>query len=201
MSDPIFKAVFGKEWNHLPLVFRKHYANHPYSNDINTVEGLMDISYSRLMACFIPVNKLLKILVPYRGKKIPVTVDYVSKTDSAEFCLYRTFYFPGKKPYAFNSQMKVEQNDSVVELMRFGLGWRMRYFYDGKKVILQHKRFVWKMLGICIPLPLEIFIGKGHAEEEMIDENSYRVTMTLTHALFGEMYRYEGDFTFKRITS
>lgn len=43
-------------------------------------------------------------------------------------------------------------------------------------------------------------IGKGYAEEEVINENTYRVTMTLTHAVFGEMYRYEGGFTFTRTT-
>ena len=95
--------------------------------------------------------------------------------------------------------MQIMCGNEVIERMAFGMGWRTHYFYDGKKVVMQHKNYVITLLGYNIPIPLEIFVGKGHAEETMIDDNTYRVTMTMTHRFFGTMYSYTGDFSFTRL--
>jgi hypothetical protein len=196
-QEQLFKAVFGSAWDKLPPVFQKRYMNRPYSHDITTVEGEMNINFSKIMSCLMPFFRLFHVLVPYKGKNIPVTVDFRSQNDAV--CLDRKFYFPHKKPYEFNSCMHVINENDVVERMSLGLGWRTHYFYDGKKVIMQHKGYVWRIFGLNIPLPLAIFVGVGHAEEEMIDDNSYRVTMSMSHPWFGIMYSYSGNFTFTRL--
>jgi hypothetical protein len=173
--------------------------NRPYSNDITTVEGEMDIHFSKAMSCLMPFFRLFHVLVPYQGKNIPVKVDFRSQIDSDAVCLDRKFYFSGKPPYEFNSCMHVIKDSDVVERMSFGMGWRTHYFYDGKKVVMQHKGYVLRVFGLNIPIPLNIFVGIGHAEEEVIDDNSYRVTMTMTHPWFGTMYSYSGNFTFIRL--
>lgn len=198
-QEQIFKSVFGSAWDKLPPVFQKRYVNRPYSNDITTVEGEMDINFSKAMCYLIPFFRLFRVLVPYKGKNIPVKVDFRSQIDSDAVCLDRKFYFPGKRPYEFNSCMDVIKDNDVVERMSFGMGWRTHYLYDGKKVVIQHKGYVWRVFGLNIPIPIAIFVGISHAEEEMIDDNSYRVTMTMSHPLFGTMYSYSGNFTFKRL--
>ena len=198
-KDQIFKSVFGSAWEKLPPVFQKRYINRPFSNDICSVEGVMDISFSKTMSCLMPLFRLMHVLVPYKGNNIPVKVDFRSEINSTAVCLERKFNFPGKKPYEFNSRMLVIKENDVIERMAFGLGWRTHYFYDGTKVVMQHKGFVWSVFGLNIPVPLEIFVGKGHAEEEVIDDNAYRVSMTMSHPLFGIMYSYTGNFTFTRL--
>lgn len=200
-NEPIFKLVFGEAWDKLPPVFQKRYMNRPYSNDVTTVEGEMEINYSKTMSCLMPFFRLLHVLVPYKGKNIPVKVDFRSHMDSDAVCLYRKFYFPGKQPYEFNSCMYAIQENTVVERMNLGMGWKTHYFYDGKKVVMQHKGYVWRVFGLNIRIPLEIFVGIGHAEEEVIDDNSYKVTMSMTHPWFGLMYSYSGNFTFKRLAT
>lgn len=66
---------------------------------------------------------------------------------------------------------------------------------------MQHKGYVLKIIKWNIPLPIELLIGKGHAEEEVIDDNSYRMTMKMSHPLFGMLYTYSGDFIFTRLTT
>jgi hypothetical protein len=200
-NEEIFKSVFGATWKTLPPVFQKRYMNRSFCNDLSSVEGKMDIHFSKLMAFFMPVFRLFHVLVPYQGSNIPVKVDFCSKMDSDGVYLERKFYFPGKPPYEFNSCMRVIKENDVVECMAFGMGWRTHYFFDGKKIVMQHKSYVLRLFGWNIPLPLSIFIGKGHAEEEMIDDNTYRMAMTMTHPLFGVLYRYAGDFTFTRLSS
>lgn len=197
--EQIFKSVFGSTWDKLPPVFQKRYMNRPYSNDITTVEGKMDISFSKVMSCLMPFFRLFHVLVPYKGNGIPVKVDFRSEAHSDAVYLDRKFYFPDKQPYEFNSCMRAIKENDVVERMSFGVSWRTNYFYDGNKVVMQHRRYVWRIFGLNIPLPLEILLGKGHAEEEVVDDNTYRVTMRMTHPLFGAMYSYSGNFTFTRL--
>jgi hypothetical protein len=197
-KDPGFKSVFKTTWEKLPPVFLKRYANRPYSNDFASVEGKMEVSFSKLMRCMMPILRFMHILVPYQGKDISVKVDFRSTADSDATFLDRKFYFPGKQPYEFNSCVQPIKDTEVIEFMSYGIGWKMHYFYDGEKVIMEHKGYVWKLFGYNIPVPLGILIGKGHAEETVIDENSYRVTMSISHRLFGTLYSYAGDFTFTR---
>lgn len=198
-TDPGFKSVFDTTWSDLPPVFLKRYANRPHSNDIATVEGRMEVSFSRFMSCLMPILRLMHILVPYQGNGIPTKVDFRSTTDSEATFLDRTFYFPGKPPYEFNSRVQPLKDNEVIEFMSSGIGWRIHYFYDGEKIIMQHKGYVWRLFGYHLPLPLEILIGKVNTEETVIDENSYRVTMSISHKLFGTLYSYSGDFTFTRL--
>lgn len=199
-QDPLFKSVFGAIWDKMPPVFHKRYANRPHSHDITIVEGEMDIYFSKVMLVLIPLFRIFHVLVPFRGEAIPVKVEFLSQIDAATVRLVRKFYFPGRQPYEFNSQMHILGNNDVIEFMQSGLGWRTDYYFDGIKVVMRHKRYVLKVLGLNIPLPLELILGKGHAEEEMIDDNSYRIAMTISHPWFGTMYGYSGIFTFTRLT-
>lgn len=197
MNDPAFKIVFGSEWDKLPPVFQKRYMNRAFSDDVVPVQGEMEIRYSKPMSYFIPLFKIFHILVPYQGKNIPVKVDFRSDKKSAAVCLDRNFYFPGQKPWHFHSCMYALGENDAVERMAFGLGWRTRYFYDGKKVVMQHRGYVLRIFGINIPLPLTFFLGKGYAEEVVIDDNTYQISMTMTHPWWGVLYTYSGNFSFK----
>ena len=130
----------------------------------------MDLSFSKVMSYFLPLFRLLHVLVPYEGKNVLVKVDFCSHENMNTVSLDRKFYFTGKPPYPFYSSMYIIKDNEVVEGMAFGLGWKSHYSFDGKKIVMQHKGYVLKILGSTIPLPLELFIGKGHAEEEAIDD-------------------------------
>lgn len=199
-KEPLFKTALGSAWDHLPPTFQKRYMNRPFSHDMITVEGKMDIHFSKIMSCLMPFFRLFHVLVPYKGNNISVKVDFRSEVNSDAVYFDRKFYFPGKPLYQFNSRMHVIGHQDVIERMAFGMGWRTHYFYDGKKIVMQHKGYVWRIFGLNIPIPLNIFVGIGHAEEEVIDDHSYRVTMTMTHPWFGTMYSYSGDFTFTRLS-
>lgn len=193
--NPIFKSLFGSTWDILPPVFHKRYGNRPFCNEIIVVQGNMNIKYSKPMSWLMPIFRLLHILAPYQGNNIPVIVYFRSQIDCDAVYLERNFYFPRRKAYKFNSSMHIINSNDVIERMAGGLGWRTNYFYARGKIIMHHKSYVWRLFGIDIPMPLEILVGKGHAEEEAIDDYTYRITMTMTHALFGNIYSYCGNFT------
>jgi len=199
VGEPIFKPVFGQNWEKLPPALQKHYANRPFTNDIVTVEGKLDITFSKPIQFLSPLLKLTGVLVPYQGKDIPVTVHFQSEENSNAFRFNRIFHFPNKPPHHFRSRMIPIKNGEVIEFMRGGVGWRMRYAYEEGKVKLLHKGYALRVFGMIIHLPFEIFLGRGYAEEEATGDNSFRMYMEMRHKLFGRLYSYSGEFALKEM--
>ena len=193
-SSPIFKTVFGNAWNSLPPVMKKHYANHPYRDEMVTVEGVMKVESSVLGKLMTPFFRLAGTLVPYEGDNVKAAVNFISTPDSDVFQFDRTFYFPGRAPYRFHSRMKPVGGNELVEFMRFGLGWHMAFTWTGQKVVLTHKGYVLNLFGFLLPLPLGLLMGKGYAEETPINDNEFSMLMEIRHPLWGKVYGYSGNF-------
>lgn len=190
----LFQSIFGDAWDRLPPVMQKHYAVRAGSNDAVMVEGTLDVERSTLARLLSPFLRVCGALVPYDGKAVPVTVRFTSPTGTRAFVFDRVFLFPGHAPCLFHSRMEQVHGNEVVEFMRFGIGWRLRYGWDGHRVRLQHRGYVWRIFGMLIPLPLNLLIGKSNAWEEPVDNNSFRMWMGVSHPVFGQIYSYSGTF-------
>lgn len=193
-DEPIFKDIFGKTWLDLPPVLRKHYPNRPYSDDRTVAVGEMDVACAGPVKFFAPIAKLLGQIPATNETNVPVNVTFRSDPNSRAFHFERIFKFRNDRPYAFCSRMVGLGNGDVVEIMRFGLSWKLRYHWDGEKVILLHRGYALHLLGWFIPMPLTFLLGKGHAEETAIDDRTFDMIMHLSHPWWGRIYTYHGRF-------
>ncbi len=193
-SEPTFKPIFGDAWYELPIVIKKHYANRPFTADRVTVEGHLDILCARQMRLLSPLLWLMGSVPPVNEKAVPVTVHFDSAPQDRTFSFTRIFHFPGRRPYSFHSSMMQIRDNEVVEVMRYGLCWRMIYQWRDGKVVLQHKGYALKIFGYLVPLPLTLLLGRGDAEEMAIDENTFEMRATVTHFWVGKVYEYKGRF-------
>ncbi len=196
-SEPIFKGIFGSAWNKLPKVLHKHYRNKPYTNDITVVNGKLDVECSGPIKWFAPFFWLMRGIPPHTEKEVHVTVNFESNKDTKAFHFNRLFHFKNRKPYYFKSTMVQIKGNEVIEIMRSGLGWRMNYLWEDGKVKLKHKGYIIYVLGHYIPVPLTFLVGKGHAEEIAIDDNTFEMFVDITHPWWGKIYEYKGYFTIK----
>ncbi|HUT42222.1 MAG TPA: DUF4166 domain-containing protein [Gammaproteobacteria bacterium] len=193
-GQPIFQAIFGADWNKLPAVIPRHYANRPYSTDRVCVAGTLDVMCHGPVRWFRPLFLLLGMIPPFNEADVPVTVVFESSRTSRDFHFNRTFHFAGRKHYRFRSRMRQLAGDEVVELMRFGIGWKMRYLWKDDKVILQHQGYVLNLFGHYIPLPLTALFGAGHAEETAVDDDTFDMWVEIRHPWWGRIYGYSGRF-------
>ncbi len=196
-NDPIFKSVFGKSWESLPSLMQKRYAISPFSDEKIVMNGKMDIVFGWFITLLCPILKLTGALVPYQGKDIPTTVHFLSNPENDDFILQREFHLANRAPFIFRSKMLAAGGNEVIEFMRFGVGWRCAFSYDGELITLKHRGYVWRVAGMNIPIPLALFLGRGYAEEQILSDNSFRMKMTITHPLFGKIYEYRGTFEVK----
>jgi predicted DCC family thiol-disulfide oxidoreductase YuxK len=197
-DQPIFKSIFGEAWDDLPLIMRKHYANRPYTDDILSVEGCLDVMCSGPIKALRPLFLLLRLIPPYNENNVPVTVTFESVKDTCEFQFNRTFHFTNRKPYRFRSRMIQVEGNEVIEIMRFGIGWRMNYLWQDGKVILKHKGYAMKLFGLYIPLPLTTILGEGYAEEVAVDDETFSMFVEIRHPWWGKIYEYKGQFRITR---
>ena len=193
-NEPIFRSIFGEKWVDLPNVMKKHYANHPYSTEVISVEGKLNVFCRPPLIWLAPFMHLIKQIPIYNESNVPVTVLFKSDLNSKAFQFHRTFYFSKGKPYVFHSKvLQIDQNE-VVEMMKFNIGWKMKYGWDGTKVTLEHKGYVFKLFGHLLPLPLTPILGIGYATEYPVDDNTFDMEMTITHPWWGKIYGYNGRF-------
>lgn len=157
--------------------------------------GSLNIHLSPIARLLKPVFRCTGTLVPYEGKDVPVTVDFVTETGSAAFRFERRFEFPGRAPYYFRSAMFPLGGNEVVEMMRCGLGWRAAYSWDGAKVILAHRGYVVRLFGMLVPVPLALLMGRGYAEEHPLSDDSFSMWTETRHLLWGRVFGYDGIFT------
>ncbi len=193
MNEPIFKSVFGKAWHTLPRVMINHYSNRPNTDDITVVEGTLDVT-SKVPLTWL--GSLMRFMgqIPIRNaRNVPVTVEFRSDPDTKAFHLVRRFQF-ADGDYTFHSRMLQIKGDEVIEVMRYGFAWRMRYSWNGEKVILSHLGYSLYIFGHLIRLPLTSLLGKGYAEEIAIDDNQFDMVTNITHAWWGKVYEYKGRF-------
>ena len=193
-SDPIFKSVFGDDWTTLPLIMRRHYANRPFHNDRASVQGVLKVESSTLGRLLNPFLRLARVLVPYEGENIPVTVDFISSDVDTSFAFDRRFHFPGGKVVRFYSRLLPQGGPVVIERMNWGLCWRSAYRWDGHKVILSHLGYALNLGNAFLPLPLEWLIGRGYAEETPLSDDEFSMLMEIRHSHFGKIMGYSGVF-------
>ena len=133
-------------------------------------------------------------LIPYSGDNIPVTVTFRCSDDGQSFHFDRAFHYPDHGTYHFRSKMVHLHANEMIEFIKFGIGWRLTYDWIGEKVILKHRGYVWRLFGLDIPIPLELILGRGYAEETAISDTHFHMWTHAKHPLFGEMLYYSGEF-------
>lgn len=193
-NTPIFKSIFGEDWDELPPVMKKHYSNRPYTQEETIVNGVLDVMCKPPLSLLSPLMKLLGQIPTYNETNVPVKVHFESDLNSKSFHFNRIFNFSRGKVYKFQSRMIQIKGNEVIEVMRFGFGWKMRYVWDGEKVLLLHKGYVLQAFGHYIPLPLTMLMGAGYAEERSIDDNTFDMETHIVHPWWGKIFEYKGRF-------
>lgn len=200
LKSIIFQPIFGPDWDKLPSVFQKHYANRAYSTDKVTAVGVMKIEMSFFFRLLSPFMTLFGTLVSKQGENIPVTVFFESEQNSGAFYLNRFFHFPDKKIYQFRSCMVPIGQSEMIEYTKVGIGWQAHYQYKNNQIRLEHRGYRMQIFNKVLPLPIEWFFGKAYAEEKAINDDSFSMIMEIKHWLFGIVYSYSGTFKITEVS-
>ena len=195
---PLFANVLGDDWQALAPVMKKRFSNRTYTNDMVLVNGAMTIKSSRWMRFIQPVLKLSGALIQQEGENIPVIVKFRSEPNTSKYWFDREFSF--NEPVHFKSYMVNIKNNTMVEFMRFNIGWRAKFTVSGDRVVMSHAGYVLRFFNLLIPVPISLFLGRCDAIERPISDDTFSMETRLNHFLFGEIYQYKGIFKIAEVT-
>lgn len=192
---PIFQPVFGDAWKQMPPIMHAHYANRAFSNDLHIAKGQMKVEAGRFLRLLAPVSRLFGGIPAYNQSNIPVEVRFESEPDGPGLVFNRTFKLHGMKPYVFRSTMVPIGDNLMVEKMKFGLCWRVRFSWHNKQVKLAHAGYALNFFGTPFTVPLNWLLGSIDAHEKATGPNSFAMAVMIRHPLWGTYYSYSGEFT------
>lgn len=190
----VFQIVLGDDWHQLGKIIQRHYFLKPESKDYVCVCGEMsEISHSVVAKLLIPMGLLFGAVVPYQGKNIPIDVHYRASPKNSNIYWDRVFKFK-RGDFNFKSHMQPVKGNEVIEFVRFGIGTRLAVTVEGGALVFRDTGYLWRLFGYDLPIPGRWLMGKVYVEERPIDDQYFSMIMTLTHPLFGQLFKYSGKF-------
>lgn len=197
MDVSVMQKALGKKWDNLGGSIKKHYDLTPGTEGEVTVAGTMDeVTHSIWAKPIIIIGQLFGALVPYKGTNVPVIAkNWTQSNNSKALFWYRTFTFPGKQPYIFESRMEHYKEDEIVEFVRFNLGVRMQVSEKDGSLIYKNVDYIWKLGKLTIHVPNWLTLGDADIIETPVSDTQFIMDFTMRHPMFGLMFRYRGSFT------
>ncbi len=193
-DTPIFRPIFGQAWSTMPPVMHAHYANHPFSKDVGIAKGMMTVQAGWLLRALAPISRLVGGIPAYNQESIPTEVRFESSLDDSCLTFHRIFSYEDRKPYVFRSKMVPLGGNLLVEKMKFGLCWRVRFAWTGESVQLRHAGYAISVFGSIIKVPLNWLLGSIEASEEAMGPSTFKMAVSISHPVWGIYYRYSGTF-------
>lgn len=183
----IMEQALGPDWARLPPALQLH-----YRFGTTTDTGHMDIVYPRFMQPFLSLLRVFGALVHRPGQHVPTVVE---KTVVAERQYWRRqITYPDGKVIRFNSFWVCAGPGQLIEFVNPILGLQMTPYVQGSRLHYRGVRFIAKLGPWLLPIPEWLTLGHTTIVEEAIAANRFVMDFRLTHPLFGEVFRYAGEF-------
>ncbi|HLF96205.1 MAG TPA: DUF4166 domain-containing protein [Methylococcaceae bacterium] len=196
-SQPLFQRALGNAaWNRLAPAVRRHYAMSAATAETRTLPGIMEeIYHAPFIKPLLLFARGFDALVPYRGRDVPVEVrNWTDPAYPQALFWHRTFRFADGRRTVFLSRMESDRPGEIVELLRFGVGIRMRVEEQNGALVYTALEHCWK-IGSRLPgIPNWALLGTATIVERAISDDELHLDFAIKHPLFGRTFGYRGRF-------
>ena len=189
MQTSLMQTALGADWNKLPPALQAHYQSG------RTVEtGYLDIEYPRFMQVFLHVLRVFGALINRRAAQVSTVVEKRDEEGSGRQLWRRVVTYPDGRAIRFNSFLVSAGGNQLIEFVNPILGLQMAVHVEGEQLHYRGVRFVAKLGKFFLPIPEWLALGHTTIVETALDDTHFAMDSRLTHWLFGEIFRYAGQF-------
>jgi len=196
-SQPLFQRALGNAaWNRLAPAVRRHYAMSAATAETRTLPGIMEeIVHAPIIKPLLLVAQAFDALVPQRGRDVPVEVrNWTDPAKPRTLFWHRTFRFPDGRTSIFRSRMEPGGPGEIIELLRFGVGIRMRVEESNGALVYMALEHCWKIGPWRLGIPNWALLGTATIVERAISDDELHLDFSIKHPLFGRTFGYRGRF-------
>src|SRR5690606_22278130 len=129
--------------------------------------------------------KFTGALLPYVGHDVPVDIIVSTHSDRAGVFKQRTYFFPGKKPFTFNSRMLMGGNGELLEYVGAGLGMKIRIEAKDGNLHFRDDGYFIELFGRRISLPRFLSPGNTYLVHKDMGEKKFHIMIDISHPLYG----------------
>lgn len=183
----LMQAALGADWNLLPPALQAH-----YRFGTTTDTGHMDIEYPRFMQPCLSALRVVGALVNRSGRRVATVVEKRVVGDRQYW--RRTITYADGAVVRFNSFWVAAGADQLIEFVNPLLGLQMAPRVEDGRLHYRGVRFVVKLGPLLLPIPEWLVLGRTTIVEAAVDETHFVMDFRLTHPLFGQVFRYSGEF-------
>jgi len=185
-SIPLMQRALGDDWQKLPPALQAHHRS------VCTESGSMTIEYPRSMQPYLMLLRRLGALVDRSGAEVATVVK--KSVEGGRRHWRRTMTWADSESIPFNSFWVHAGGNQLIEYVNPVLGLQMAVHVEAGRLHYQGVRFVAKLGRLLLPIPEWLVLGHTRIVEEAVGENRYIMDFRLEHPLFGQVFRYAGEF-------
>ncbi|MDH5326444.1 MAG: DUF4166 domain-containing protein [Gammaproteobacteria bacterium] len=191
-SHNIMRLALGEQWQALPVALQAH-----YQDEDNRDIGELTIEYPAWMQLFLNLLHIMGALLNRNVRHVPTVVH---KTMDGERQIWqRTITLDENKNVYFKSHWVYAGQNKLVEYVNPMLGLCMSVNVVGECLHYTGEYYVLRLGKLCIPIPEWLMLGHTTIVEQQSADSRFKMDFKLQHPLFGQVYRYSGEFTTVRI--
>lgn len=183
----LMQQALGADWDKLPPALQAH-----YRFGTTTDTGQMNIEYPRFMQPFLNALRVFGALINRRGQQVSTVVEKSMVGERQHW--RRTITYPDGKVIHFNSFWISAGHGQIIEFVNPVLGLKMTPYVKGGRLHYRGIHFVVKLGPTLLPILEWMVLGHTTIVEEAMDESHFVMDFRLTHPLFGQLFRYSGEF-------
>lgn len=193
-NTPLVQQILGSQWHQLPEALKNHYRENDKGENFG--QGHLTIEYPSSMQWILNILYFCGALLNRRGKHLPTSVHRSTHQDQQQW--QRSVVLADGSMKTFNSTVVLDRNnDCLIEYVNGLMGVRLRPFVDDDKLRYESQGYVVKMGRFLLPIPEWLALGHISIVESQSragDHDRFDMDFSMKHALFGELYRYSGQF-------
>ncbi|MEN8170512.1 MAG: DUF4166 domain-containing protein, partial [Pseudomonadota bacterium] len=141
---------------------------------------------------YLSVLRVFGALVNRSGRLVPTVVEK-SVVGGRQYWR-RTIRYPDGKVIFFKSFWVSAGGNQVIEFVNPVLGLQMTASVKDDQLHYHGVRFVVKLGSVLLPVPEWLVLGRTRIVEVAVDETHFAMDFRITHPLFGQVFRYSGEF-------
>lgn len=183
----LMQRALGNDWEKLPPALQAH-----YRFGTTTDTGHMDIEYPRFMQPYLGVLRLFGALIDRCGRRVSTVVNKHVVGERQYWA--RVITYPDGKTVHFNSFWVYAGSNQLIEFVNPVLGLQMAAYVEDGRLHYKGLRFVAKLGPVLLPIPEWLVLGHTTIVEAAVDDTHFAMDFRLTHPLFGQVFRYSGEF-------
>lgn len=183
----LMQTALGADWAKLPPALQAHYR---FGTTIDN--GHMDIEYPRFMQPCLSLLHTFGALVDRHGRHVATVVE--KQVVGERQYWRRRMTYPDGKVLRFNSFWIAAGDNQLIEFVNPLLGLQMAPRVENGRLHYQGVRFVVKLGHWRLTIPEWLVLGHTTIVEEALDDCRFAMDFRVTHPLFGQVFRYSGEF-------